>query len=92
VINTVESHHSQEKKVEVEARIPKGGALKMSGVSIATPAATNLAAKLLAVNPELTPMKIIDLILKGASVSQQDSVLLLNPLNTIAIMPKMKEK
>ena len=40
---------------EVESYIPGGDRLKMSGTSMASPNVANLAAKILAVNPKLTP-------------------------------------
>jgi subtilisin family serine protease len=70
--------------VDVEARIPGGDTLRMSGVSVAAPAATNLAAKLLAIDQDLRPTEIVDVIVKSASFNEQDSVWLINPLASIA--------
>jgi subtilisin family serine protease len=74
--------------VDVQSRIPGGDILNMSGVSIAAPAATNLAAKLLAVEPGLSPAQVIDIIINGATAGEQDSVLLINPLGSIALTTK----
>jgi subtilisin family serine protease len=72
--------------VDVETRIPGGKTMKMSGCSFAVPAATNLAAKIIALNNKLHPQQVIDLIIKGASISPTDSILLINPLKTVAIV------
>lgn len=54
---------------EVASTIPGGGTLRMSGTSQATPAVTNLAGKLLALDPALTPQQTIALIRAGATTS-----------------------
>lgn len=51
---------------EVEAPVPGGDRLKLSGTSMASPQVANLAAKLLALKPELTPVQLKSLILQGA--------------------------
>jgi hypothetical protein len=51
---------------EVEAPVPGGDRLKLSGTSMASPQVANLAAKLLALKPELTPVQLKALILQGA--------------------------
>ena len=58
---------------EVESPIPGGTTLKLSGTSMASPEVTNLAAKLFAIDPELTPTEVIDLIHQGLSPSKSDS-------------------
>ena len=47
---------------EVESYIPGGEKLPASGTSAAAPNATNLAAKLIAIDPSLTPPEVITLI------------------------------
>lgn len=51
---------------EVEAPVPGGVKLKLSGTSMASPQVANLAAKLIALKPELTPVQVKSLILQGA--------------------------
>jgi subtilisin family serine protease len=51
---------------EVESYIPGGRKMKFSGTSMAAPNTTNLAAKLIAINPKLTTAQVIELIKKGA--------------------------
>ena len=46
--------------------VPGGERVRLSGNSMSTPAAANLAAKLLAVDPTLTPEEVIALIVEGA--------------------------
>jgi subtilisin family serine protease len=62
--------------------------MKMSGTSMASPNAANLAGKLLALDPTLTPPQVIKLIQKGAdrqTVGGQ-SFLLLNPRRTVGLL------
>jgi len=42
---------------EVDSFVPGGQRMKMSGTSMASPHVTNLAAKLVALKPQLTPPK-----------------------------------
>ena len=53
----------------------------MSGTSMASPNVANLAAKILAVNPELSPDRVIALIKESADEKQVGSrtILLMNP-------------
>lgn len=51
---------------EVESPVPGGMRLKLSGTSMASPQVANLAAKLIALKPELTPVQVKSLILQGA--------------------------
>ncbi|MEJ6004938.1 S8 family serine peptidase [Paucibacter sp. AS339] len=51
---------------EVEAPIPGGAQMKLSGTSMASPQVANLAAKLIALKPELKPVELKALILQGA--------------------------
>jgi hypothetical protein len=53
----------------VESYVPGGQRIKLSGTSMAAPNVTNLAAKLLALDPALTPQQTIALIRAGASAS-----------------------
>jgi hypothetical protein len=61
---------------EVESYVPGGDRLAFSGTSMASPNVANLAAKLVALAPELTPTEVIELILDGADeVRQGEQVL-----------------
>jgi subtilisin family serine protease len=51
---------------EVEGPVPGGELMKLSGTSMASPQVANLAAKLLALRPALTPVELKALILAGA--------------------------
>jgi hypothetical protein len=51
---------------EVESYVPGGDRAKFSGTSMASPNVVNLAAKLIALNPKLTPAEVIELINQGA--------------------------
>ena len=51
---------------EVDSFLPGGERMKFSGTSMASPQVANLAAKLLALDPSLTPTEVKDLILRGA--------------------------
>ncbi|MCB1184103.1 S8 family serine peptidase [bacterium] len=51
---------------QVESTVPGGRTMKMSGTSMASPNVANTAAKLVALQPALTPPAIIDLIERGA--------------------------
>ncbi|MHB8079655.1 MAG: S8 family serine peptidase, partial [Candidatus Krumholzibacteriia bacterium] len=71
---------------EVESFIPGGGRMKMSGTSMASPNAANLAAKLIALRPALTPAQTVDLIRRGAdSLEGQEGLLLLNPRASVEL-------
>jgi hypothetical protein len=53
----------------VESFVPGGARVKLSGTSMAAPNVANLAAKLIALDPALTPERTIKLIRAGASAS-----------------------
>jgi len=53
----------------VESYVPGGTRMRLSGTSMASPGVTNLAAKLFAVDPSLTPEQAIKLIKAGATPS-----------------------
>jgi subtilisin family serine protease len=52
---------------QVESVLPGGRKVRFSGTSMASPNVVNLAAKLLALDPKLTPEQTIQLIVSGAS-------------------------
>ncbi len=69
---------------EVDSYIPGGDRLKLSGTSMASPNAANLAAKILAVNPKLKPPEVIEIIRKTAETSQDGRRFLIHPANAVA--------
>jgi subtilisin family serine protease len=54
---------------QVDSTVPGGNRLQLSGTSMASPNTVNLAAKVLALDPKLTPTQVIELIRAGASTS-----------------------
>jgi len=60
-----------------------GEKLAESGTSMAAPQATNLAAKMLAVNPKLTPDQVIRLIRDTVEKTPDGRRLLLNPARAV---------
>jgi subtilisin family serine protease len=75
---------------EVESYVPGGTKLKMSGTSMASPNVVNLAAKLIALDPSLTPQETIALIKKGADKSADGRRDLINPKATVALLRQGK--
>jgi subtilisin family serine protease len=68
---------------EVTSYVPGGEKLKLSGTSMASPQVANLAAKLFAMKPELTPVQAKELIMKGAEPNGR--VNLINPKKTLEL-------
>jgi subtilisin family serine protease len=68
---------------EIETYIPGGDRLEVSGTSVAAPNATNLAAKLFAVEPSLTPKEVVTIILESADQSEDGDLLLIHPERAI---------
>ena len=69
----------------IESFIPGGQHIKFSGTSMAAPQVMNLAAKILALKPELTPAQVIALIHKNADpLPGQAGRFIINPKRTIA--------
>jgi len=64
---------------QVESTIPGGDKLAESGTSMASPQVANLAAKILAVNPKLTPSQVIKLIRDTADKTPDGRRTLVNP-------------
>lgn len=71
------------KGVAVESYVPGGEKMKMSGTSMASPNAANLAAKILAVNPKLTPQQVIAIIRSTADTTEDGRRFLINPKKAI---------
>jgi subtilisin family serine protease len=75
---------------EVESYVPGGAKLKLSGTSMASPNVTNLAAKLFALDPSLTPQKVIELIKQGATPSEDGRRHLIHPKRSIELLKNGK--
>ncbi|HET6431754.1 S8 family serine peptidase [Dyella sp.] len=71
---------------EVDSLLPGGFHERKSGTSMAAPQVTNLAAKLFALRPSLTPAQCIALIRQGATPSADGRRALLNPRRTVALL------
>jgi subtilisin family serine protease len=71
---------------QVDSFVPGGGRAKLSGTSMASPNVANLAAKLFALNPSLTPEKVIDLIRRGADTSEDGRRHLINPEKSVELL------
>jgi len=69
---------------QVESVIPGGEKLAESGTSMASPQVVNLAAKIIAVNPKLTPVQVIALIRDNADKTDDGRRTLINPKKTLA--------
>lgn len=71
---------------EVESFVPGGDRMNFSGTSMASPQVANLAGKILAVNPSLSPEQVIDLIRQGATPSEEDpNILLIHPARSLEL-------
>ena len=68
---------------DVDSLFPGGDRARLSGTSMAAPQVTNLAAKLFALNPQLTTAEVKALILKGAE--KKGRVNLINPQTTLGM-------
>lgn len=71
----------------VESPVPGGERLRLSGTSMATPQVTNLAARILALDPSLAPCKVKKLILDGAEPAERGGreLLVLDPKRTLEL-------
>lgn len=72
---------------QVESYVPGGARIKFSGTSMASPNVVNLAAKLIALDPSLTPEQSVALMRKGADTSANGRLHVINPKATIALLP-----
>jgi len=70
----------------LESYVPGGTRLKLSGTSMASPGVTNLAAKLFAVDPSLTPAQAIALIKNGATASNDGRRHLIDEKRSLALL------
>jgi subtilisin family serine protease len=69
---------------QVESVIPGGEKVAESGTSMAAPQVTNLAAKLLAVSPKLTPTQLIAIIRDTAEKTADGRRNLIHPAKALA--------
>ena len=76
----------------VESSIPGGKIVKFSGTSMASPAVTNLAAKLFAIDATLTPEQARTLIVEGSTPSEDGRRKLVDESRTIELARINKEK
>ena len=74
----------------VESYVPGGTRLQLSGTSMASPNVVNLAAKLFALNPSLTPTQAVDLIKRGATASEDGRRHLIDAKRSVALMHDAK--
>jgi subtilisin family serine protease len=70
----------------VESVVPGGSKLKLSGTSMAAPNVVNLAAKLFAIDPSLTPEQVIKLIKDGATATEDGRRHLIDENRSVALL------
>ncbi|MHC4943049.1 MAG: S8 family serine peptidase [Planctomycetota bacterium] len=72
----------------VNSFIPGGDRMQLSGTSMAAPQVTNLAAKLMALDPSLTPEEVIDLMIYGGEKVERNGRphILLNPAESVKLL------
>ncbi|UCG91406.1 MAG: S8 family serine peptidase, partial [candidate division WOR-3 bacterium] len=73
---------------EVESYLPGGDRLAASGTSTSSANATNLAAKLLALRPSLTPPEVIALI-KDAAEPNTEGLPVMNPRRSLELLKEL---
>ena len=69
---------------EVPAKVPGGGDINISGTSLAAPQVTNLAAKMLAVNPSLTVAQVRSIIESTATQEGDKKLKVIHPQAALA--------
>lgn len=70
----------------VESTVPGGRTIQLSGTSMSAPNVANLAAKLIALDPSLTPEQTIDLIVRGATLSNDGKRPLIDPKRSVELL------
>lgn len=75
---------------QVPSTIPGGYVVPFSGTSMASPNVANLAAKLIAVDPTLTPARTIDLIRRGSTPSADGRLHLIDPAKSLQLLLERK--
>jgi hypothetical protein len=76
----------------VESTVPGGGTVKGWGTSVSSASVTNLAAKLFALDPSLTPERAIDLIKRGATTSEDGRRHLIDEKRSVALLEEQANK
>ncbi len=76
----------------VESYVPGGTKLKESGTAMASPNGVNLAAKMIALDPKLTPEQTIALMKQGATPSADGRMHLIDPKATIQLLKQQQAK
>jgi subtilisin family serine protease len=71
---------------EVESYLPGGKRMRGSGTSMASPEVVNLAAKLIALDPKLTPEQTIVLMKEGATTSADGRLHLIDPKKSVEML------
>jgi subtilisin family serine protease len=71
---------------QVVSTVPGGARLPLSGTSMAAPNVVNLAAKLFALDPSLTPAQAIELIRRGATTSDDGRRHLIDERRSVALL------
>jgi subtilisin family serine protease len=71
---------------QVESFVPGGQRLRLSGTSMASPNVANLAAKLIALDPTLTPAQTIALIREGATDTPDGRRHLMDEQRSVALL------
>ena len=68
---------------QVESYLPGGERVALSGTSMASPQVANLAGKILAINPALTPSRVIEIIVATSDKTSDGRRVLINPKKAI---------
>ncbi len=76
----------------VESYVPGGTRMKLSGTSMASPNATNLAAKLFALDPALTPEQVVSLMKDGATVSEDGRRHLIDEKRSVELLRQRAQR
>jgi len=75
---------------QVDSYLPGGDRVAFSGTSMASPQVANLAGKILAVNPALTPPQVIEIIVSTADKTADGRRTLINPKKALELARKGK--
>jgi len=76
---------------QVDSFVPGGTRLRLSGTSMAAPNVVNLAAKLFAIDPTLTPARAIDLIRRGSTDTPDGRRHLMDEQRSVALLKAGKK-
>ena len=69
---------------QIDGPVPGGGQIALSGTSMAAPQVTNVAGKVLAIDPGLSPEEVIRVILDTADASADGRRALVDPAKAVA--------